>query len=125
MGPVTTIEFLGISLDSMQMEARLPQEKLDRIQRAVAEWLARKSAKKREILSLLGLLQHASKVVVPGRTFTRRMFNTAAKVRELDHYTRLNREFRSDLHWWDTFLSSWNGVSFSLFANPASPQAII
>ena len=125
MGPVTTIEFLGISLDSMQMEARLPQEKLDRIQRAVAEWLARKSAKKREILSLLGLLQHASKVVVPGRTFTRRMFNTAAKVRELDHYTRLNREFRSDLHWWDTFLSYWNGVSFSLFANPASPQAII
>ena len=62
---------------------------------------------------------------VPGRTFTRRMFNTAAKARDLDHYVRLNREFRSDLQWWDVFLSSWNGASFSLFADPNSPQALI
>ena len=39
------------------------------------------------------------------------MYATAARVRELDYYTCLNKEFRSDLHWWHTFLTSWNGLS--------------
>ena len=40
------------------------------------------------------------------------MYSTAAKVSELDHFTRLNKEFRSDLYWWHIFLSEWNGASF-------------
>ena len=56
-------------------------------------------ATKRDILSLVGLLQHASKVVRPGRFFVSRMYSTAAKVKELDFYTKLNKEFRSDLIW--------------------------
>ena len=39
------------------------------------------------------------------------MYVTAAGVRELDYYTRLNKEFRPDLHWWHAFLTSWNGLS--------------
>ena len=30
------------------------------------------------------------------------------------HPIRLNREFRSDLMWWDTFAAAWNGISFLL-----------
>ena len=33
------------------------------------------------------------------------MYVTAAKVKQLDYYTPLNRDFRSDLHWWNTFLT--------------------
>ena len=36
----------------------------------------------------------------------------AAKVKELDYFTRLNRCFRSDLYWWHFFLSDRNGISF-------------
>ena len=70
-----------------------------------------KKATKREILSLVGLLQHTTKVLHSGRPFLSRMYATAAKVRELDYYTCLNRDFHSDLHWWNTFLISWNGLS--------------
>ena len=111
-GPTTSLVFLGIQLDSRQMEARLPPVKLIKVQELVASWLSKKNATKREILSLVGLLQHAAKVVRPGRSFVRRMFMTVAKVKELDHFTRLNKEFRSDLLWWHTFLLSWNGISF-------------
>ena len=38
------------------------------------------------------------------------MYATAAKVQQLDFYTRLNKDFRSDLYWC-TFLMSWNGLS--------------
>ena len=93
------------------MEARLPEEKLTRIRQLITSWLNRKKATKREILSLVGLLQHAAKVVRCGRSFVSRIYSTAAKVRELDYHTRLNKEFRSDLCWWDVFISNWNGLS--------------
>ena len=65
-----------------------------------------------EILSLVGLLQYATKVVKPGRTFVSRMYNTAAKIKELYYYTTLTKAFKSDLRWWHLFVNSWNGVSF-------------
>ena len=45
------------------MEACLPLEKLDRMRETVALWLPKKKAAKRDILSLVGLLQHATKIV--------------------------------------------------------------
>ena len=48
----------------------------------------------------------------PGRTFVSRMYNTAAKIKELHYYTTLTKAFKSDLHWWHFFVNSWNGVSF-------------
>ena len=110
-GPATILEFLGILLDTERMEARLPQDKFVRMQATIKEWLHKKKATKREVLSLVGLLQHAAKVVRPGRTFVSRMYSTAAKVQELDYFTRLNKEFQSDLYWWHVFLGVWNGVS--------------
>ena len=46
----------------------------------------------------------------------------AANVQELDYFTRLNKEFRSDLYWWHIFLKGWNGVSF---LQPADSAKVI
>ena len=110
-GPTTCLSFLGITLDTTAMEARLPPEKLQRLRLLVTEWTKKSKATKRSILSLVGQLQHAAKVVRQGRTFVSRIYKTAAKVKKLDFYTRLNHEFQSDLRWWDTFLYQWNGLS--------------
>ena len=110
-GPSTTLTFLGIILDIQHMEIRLLQEKLTRIQVKLETWLKKRKATKREILSLVGLLQHATKVVRPGRTLVARMYVTAAKLQKMHFLTRLNKVFRSDLMWWHTFLQSWNGLS--------------
>ena len=110
-GPTQSLTFLGIVLDTSRMEIRLPEDKLSRIHAQLAIWLGKKKATKREILSLVGLLQHATKVVRPGRTFVSRMYSTAAKLKELYYYTRLNKDFRSDLHWWHVFVGHWNGLN--------------
>ena len=110
-GPLTTLPFLGIILDTSRMEARLPDDKLLKLRKEIADWMDYTYATKREILSLVGSLQHAAKVVRCGRAFVSRMYATAAKVRELNFSTRLNSEFRSDLCWWHTFLTDWNGLS--------------
>ena len=111
-GPSQSLTFLSITLDTRCMEARLPPDKLQGIRNQVAAWLRKKNATKRDTLSLVGLLQHATKVVEPGRTFVTRMYAAAAKVKKLSHRTRLTTEFRSDLYWWHLFVTSWNGISF-------------
>jgi len=111
-GPLHCLTFLGITLDTIKMEARLPVEKLQRIRNLLSAWLCKRSATKREILSLVGLLQHATKVVKPGRSFVSRMYSEAAKLKCLSFYTRLSPGFHSDLRWWHLFIRHWNGVSF-------------
>lgn len=122
-GPSPVLEFLGICIDTFNMVIRLPEEKLRRTAVTIERWLHRRNATKREILSLVGVLQHAAKVVRPGRTFVSRMYSVAAAVQELDYYTRLNKEFRSDLHWWHLFLGNWNGICF--LPSPSIPTITV
>ena len=73
-GPTTCL-----TLDTHRMEMRLPDGKLMRIQGEIERWLQKKAAK-RQILSLVGLLQHATKVVRYGRIFVARMYTTEGTV---------------------------------------------
>lgn len=124
-GPARILIFLGIELDTVEMEIRLPKEKLQRLKREIQRWRSRLVCTKRELLSLIGQLQHACCVVKPGRTFLRRMINLASTVRELHFKVRLNKSFRSDLAWWACFLPAWNGTGMMEGVVSASPVGSI
>ena len=90
------------------MVIRLPLAKLTEMQQLIQDWQKKKSATKRNS----SLLWESWPLVVnPGKAFLRRMFELISVARHGHHHIRLNVEFRSDLHWWATFLCSWNGVS--------------
>ena len=108
-GPATCLTFLGIEIDTNNMEVRLPEDKLVRVKRTVKEWLGKKARRRRELESLLGLLQHAAKVVGLERCFVRRIIQLMASVQDRNRFVRLNAEMRSDLCWWHKFLSKWGG----------------
>ena len=110
-GPATELAFLGIVLDTIKLELRLPDEKLQRLGRMITLWQGKKSCLKKELLSLIGHLQHATRIVKPGRAFLHRMINLASTVSELTHHIRLRSGFKSDLMWWASFLKEWNGSS--------------
>ena len=55
-GPSYSLTFLGIELDTVRIEARLPENKLTQIRTPLSSWLTRKKTTKRDILSLVGLL---------------------------------------------------------------------
>ena len=40
------------------------------------------------------------------------MYAAAVRLKQFHHITRLNKAFKSDLHWWHLFVTNWNGVSF-------------
>ena len=93
------------------MTMKLPPGKLAELKQLILQWLNKQVATKRELLSLIGHLAFASKVVFPGRTFARRIINLSTTRKNLDHHIRLNTEFKSDLLWWHLFLDNWNGIS--------------
>jgi len=82
-GHTKTLTLLGITLDTQNMEARLPADKLQIICKEIKAWFKKRNAKKRANLSLVGLLQNATKVVKPRRTFVSRVYATAARAKKL------------------------------------------
>ena len=110
-GPSTTITFLGVEIDTSALILRLPEEKLVALRRLISSWRGRTWCRKTELQSLAGKLQHACKVVRPGRSFLRRVFELLGGVHRDHYHVKLNGGMRSDLAWWDLFLESWNGVS--------------
>jgi len=67
VGPITSIEYLGIILDTDNMLAKLPDDKLCRI--LLFSFLNRRTCTKREMLCLLGHLNFAMRVIPTGRSF--------------------------------------------------------
>ena len=107
----TCLEFLGIVIDTTNMELRISEERLSSVMDELEQWRGKKQATKREVLSLIGKLIFISRVVRSGRTFVRHMIHLAKKVRQLHHKIKLNRAFQADINWWISFLPTWNGIS--------------
>ena len=60
-GPSTTITFLGLELDSVSREIRLPMDKLVSLLDQLNHWPMGHKTTKRKLLSLIGMLSFATK----------------------------------------------------------------
>ena len=110
-GPSTCLTFLGIEVFTEAGVLRLPEEKLTRIRSALRQWARRISCTRRELESLIGTLQHACRVIKPGRSFLRRMIDLLSIPKKPHHHVRLNAQFWADVGWWSAFAVQWNGVA--------------
>ena len=110
-GPVQVIKYLGIIIDVTRMEIRLPEDKLLKILNLIKLWLGKKVCKKRGLLSLIGLLSFACKVVKPGRIFLRRLISLGTTMHSLEDTCVLSSDAILDIEWWGKFLEVWNGKS--------------
>ena len=111
-GPTTCLTFLGIELDSVQMIARLPADKLAELVLLIHQWGHKKYCKRKELESLIGKLNHACYVVPTGRTFLRRLINLLRDSKRYWKSIRIPKECQLDLQWWIDFLPTWNGIYF-------------
>ncbi|KAM8945815.1 uncharacterized protein RCH25_049154 [Pelodytes ibericus] len=111
VGPTTTITFLGIEIDSVSMECRLPLDKVVDLRDIVSELKTARKVQLRQLQSLLGKLNFACKIIPMGRIFCRRLSLATAGIRAPHHYIRLTQEHRADLMVWDSFLRTFNGRS--------------
>ena len=116
--PTNKITFLGIELDSIAMALRLPEEKLQCFREELQSFLQMRRATKRQFQSLAGRLSWAAGVVRGGRVFLRRIFDKISTLKHASHRSIISSTVRSDLVWWQNFLSSFNGRSALLDKKP-------
>ena len=107
--PTTTLTFLGLELDTVKFEIRLPEDKLVTLRTEVQKLITQRSATLRQLQSLIGMLNFACQVVPPGRTFLRRLINLTIGLKKPFHHRRLNSEAKADLKAWQIFLDNFNG----------------
>lgn len=110
-GPTTVILYLGLILDSLKLEIRLPEDKLQRIIDYIRHFLALDKCTKRDLLQLLGHMAFSSRAVRPARTFTRHLINMSCTVNRLHETVYIDASCREDLRMWLYFLENWNGVT--------------
>ena len=68
-GPSTTLTILGVVIDTAAIKIRLPDDKLQCICQELVTWMGKDKSTKCHILSLVGLLQYATKLVKCVRNF--------------------------------------------------------
>ncbi|XP_033931187.1 uncharacterized protein [Pseudochaenichthys georgianus] len=112
IGPDTSLEFLGITLDTIDMKASLPIAKLQRIRDITKSYCEQQVITKQQLLSLLGHLNFAMRVIPQGRSFISRLLDAASAVTNLHDRVFLDEGCRSDLCFWSLLLAHWNGITF-------------
>ena len=110
-GPSTSLPYLGIMIDTIAKMISLPKDKVVNLRSLLRRFVSLKKCMKRDLLSLIGKLSFAAKVVKPGRLFLRHLINLSTKAKKLHHYIYLNEDVRLDLAWWLQALDKHNGVS--------------
>ena len=112
--PGTSLTFLGIHLNTISMEASITFERKQSLLQDLLFIQARKKCIKRELLSLIGKLSFACKILPAGRIFLRRLIDLSTTIKQLHHHIRLATDARLDIHWWLDFLPQWSGKTLIL-----------
>lgn len=116
--PCQVITFLGIEIDSVNMQLRLSDAKMDSIKSELCSFAKRSRASKKQLQSLAGKLNWAAAVVRGGRVFLRRIFDKIASLKGSYHKAKLDLDILADISWWSNFMSTFNGKSLLLDSRP-------
>ena len=112
--PSTRVIIHGIEVDTVLMQARLPQDKREAAITLVRAYRRRRKVTLRELQSVIRTLAFACKVVIMGRPFLRRLINLTIGITMPHFHIRLRQEARLDLAAWALFLEHYNGTSLLL-----------
>ncbi|XP_073485049.1 uncharacterized protein [Aquarana catesbeiana] len=124
-GPAQIVTFLGIILNTHTMQASLPPDKLTPIRTVIHTFTNTQGCTKKQLQSLLGMLNFAIRIIPQGRSFVSRLLVFLSQVQDPDLIFKLDKAAVADLARWDDFLTNWNGISmFIPSASPTSPQII-
>jgi hypothetical protein len=118
--PCQVIEFLGVTLDSVNMQARLSTQKLAETLSLIHQTLQPPTITHRSLERLNGKLNWICKIVYGGRTFLRRLIDAHWATSRPHHHIRISASLRQDLEWWRDLLPIFNGQTELIPSRPLS-----
>ena len=113
-GPMTKMEYLGFTLDTIEMCIQIPDNKVQELLKQINLIAFSKKVTLKQLQLLCGILAFYSRALPAGRTFSRTLYMATAKASKPYHYIRVSRKMFDDLMVWKLFLENFNGVSYIL-----------
>ena len=113
-GPSTRLTFLGIVIDTEGMTAGISPERKTDLILSIQSLRRKDKCTKYQLLSLVGKLSFACKVIPAGRIFLRCLIGLSCTVSRMYHRLLLCTDAHLDLDWWLAFLSKWSGTLYIL-----------
>ena len=102
----TCLTVVGIEVDTDSMQLRLPEDKLLHARDLCQQFRVKRKVTLRQLQSLIGFLNFACNVVVPGHAFLRRLIDLMKGVSSKHFHIRLTREARRNTDAWLVFLQN-------------------
>ena len=99
--------FADVELDTIRRESHLSEDKLLKCKHLITEFMRKKKVTLRELQLLIGLLNFACSVVVPGR-----LIDLTIGLQRPSHCVRVSKEVKADLFIWHQVFQEYNGNSF-------------
>ena len=106
--PSTKVRYLGIEIDTVDMELRLPEDKVARLLQEVTVMMEKQWTSVKAFEKLVGYLAHCAAIVRGSRTFMRRLFNVLRRYKNRRRVC-ITEACRDDLRWWKKFILVFNG----------------
>ena len=115
--PEQIMEFLGFSVNSMDMTLSLPRNKILDIRSRCQDMIPCSSVSVRQLAKLIGKLTATALAIIPGPLYCRQlqMLKTKALLKGQQNYEAiltLTAECKTELAWWVESLETYNGRSF-------------
>ena len=112
-GPATSMTYLGILFNTVDMTMSVPPEKLEEVRSDLEIWSRKTTAVKKDLQSILGKLFWISKVVRHSRAFMGRLLQQLRDMKDLPEKKKviLSEDCKKDILWWKTYLRDFNGVN--------------
>ena len=102
----TSLCFLGMLLNSVTQTVSVPVEKVEKALLLVQDILNHRKTTVKKLQKLTGFLNFLCRCVVPGHTFTRRLYAYTSTKLAPHHHIRVNVEMCNDLQVWQSFLNN-------------------
>ena len=109
--PSKCVVYLGIIIDSVRMELRLPEGKVSKLKCLLDQLLAKRRVSRKEIEKLGGLLSHCAHVVKGDKVFCKRVFNLyKTSINTNCKFIAMPDSVKADLRWWRNLIDNFNGT---------------
>ena len=120
-GPSTIIEYLGLTIDTVNMLIKNPEKKVQDLLKKIKLFSYGKKVTLKELQSMCGSLAFCAKALPAGRSFSRRLYMVTTKASKPHHFIRITTGMRNDLLMWKMFLEvEWmSNVELELYAYSA------
>ena len=111
VAPTTSMNCLGILVDTINFTLAIPQAKMEEILQVCEQWRHKNHCDKCQLQSLLGNLLYVTKCVRTSRFFLNRLQDFLWSMEGKGH-TTLTIDAKRDINWFIKFMPIFNGVVF-------------